>query len=315
MILNPYETTLGLHINTKKLEIELSEFLIKGEDIKNLNYEYVISDDIEVIFITGKNEEEVNLSVWNHPLFINDFKGTDKIFVDLRPYVRIKDKEFSNLKDIVNNNMAFTFIIVRVLYMALLKDSKDNINNINDSIATAFTKWIGNAFKSSLSLDVEDNIKLEIVLMHYILCRLNDEELNDRTVENIYFKIGKNLKVVRGNTKYILGVCSDLNHNPIDAVDLVENINRGVNSSLLNNIDTNLLYNIIGSTWNGIHPTENIAMSLEHIPTLIAIIFTSLNSKTLKHSRISNTLNNVKRDIKATEFEKIVKLSIEDHTV
>ena len=141
MILNPYETSIGLHFNTKNLELKLSEFLIKGTDTKNLNYEYVIDREIDVIFITGKNEDEKELPVWNHPLFITVFRGSKKIFVDMRPYVRPKkDEEIININSIVTNRLGFDFTIIRVVYMVLLYKNKNSIDNISSGLALAFSK-------------------------------------------------------------------------------------------------------------------------------------------------------------------------------
>ncbi len=313
MIINPYDTNIGKHVNTKKLEIVLTEFLIKGSDVKNLNYEYIIDTEIEVVFITGKNEEERELPIWNHPLLINDFRGRDKIFIDLRTFVRIpKDGEVKDLSMIVNNHLGFNFTIIKLVYMLLLNKDKTSLTNIHDTVAIGFTKWLTVTLKSSLTLDIESVVKLEIVTMFYILCLLTDEELTERTVENIYFKISKLIKVVRGNMKYVKDTCEGININPKDAVDLVENIVTAVDSPLIKDLNTGVLYNILGNTWNGVNPSENIIMSLEHIPTLIAVLSTSIESKSLKHSRLANILNDNKRILGSDNFVKYVDLTVKE---
>jgi len=313
MILNPYDTSLGMHVNTKKLESILNEFMIKGQNTDNLNYEYKNNEDVSLVFITGKNEDEVMLPVWNHPLFIKDFRGRKKIFVDIRQYVRMKNKEFTTLDSIVNNRPGFDFIITKTLYMMLLSSNKRIISNIDDKIALSFSMWISTSFRSVLTLGVEETIKLEIIAMHYMLCLIADEKQDDNTIENIYFKISKSLKSVRGNVKYIKETCNGLNNNPDCAVDLTENIGNGLSSPLLANLDTVLLYNVIGNTWNGVNASENIVMAFDHIPTLIALIYVSANNKSYKHSKLANILNTNKRSIGLDDFSKTVSLTIKDN--
>lgn len=316
MLINPYKTNLGLHMNTKNLEFTLSEFLIKGSDTRNLNYEYIIDSDVELIFITGKNDEEQSLPIWNHPLFITDFRGRNKIFIDVRPYVRVgKGSEIMNLSDVISNKLGFFFTIVRVIYMVLLFKDKDSIRNINDSIAVAFSKWISISIKGALRIDIEDMLKLEIVTLHYILCILADEEINENKIENIKFKITRIHKNLKNGMKFIDDVISKININPKNAVDLADNIKNGTDSPLLKNFNTGVLYNIIGSTWNGVNSSENIAMSMEHIPTLIAIISSSLESKALKHSRISNILNDNKRVIGNENLIKVINNTIKENNI
>lgn len=316
MILNPYETSIGLHFNTKNLELKLSEFLIKGTDTKNLNYEYVIDREIDVIFITGKNEDEKELPVWNHPLFITDFRGSKKIFVDMRPYVRPKkDEEIININNIVTNRLGFDFTIIRVVYIALLYKNKNSIDNISSGLALAFSKWVSSSIKSALYLDVESVIKLEVLTLHYILCKFNDEKLNGDDIDNIYFKISKLHKTLKGNIKYVRETCIGINTEPKDVVDLANNIRIAVKNPLVKDMTSSMIYNILSTTWFGINPNENITMSLEHIPTLIAIVGTSLESKVLKHSRLSNILNDNKRSIGGDELMKNIYLTVKDHIV
>lgn len=316
MILNPYETSIGLHFNTKNLELKLSEFLIKGADTKNLNYEYVIDREIDVIFITGKNEDEKELPVWNHPLFITDFRGSKKIFVDMRPYVRPKkDEEIININSIVTNKLGFDFTIIRVVYIALLYKNKNSIDNISSGLALAFSKWVSSSIKSALYLDVESVIKLEVLTLHYILCKFNDNKLNGDDIDNIYFKISKLHKALKGNIKYVRETCISINTEPKDVVDLANNIRTAVKNPLVKDMTSSMIYNILSTTWFGINPNENITMSLEHIPTLIAIMGTSLESKVLKHSRLSNILNDNKRSIGGDELMKNIYLTVKDQIV
>ncbi len=316
MILNPYETSIGLHFNTKNLELKLSEFLIKGRDTKNLNYEYVIDKEIDVIFITGKNEDEKDLPIWNHPLFITDFRGSKKIFVDMRSYVRPKkDEEIININSIVTNKLGFDFTIIRVIYMVLLYTNKNSIDNISNNLAIAFSKWVSTSIKSALYLDVESVIKLEVLTLHYILCKFNDSKLNGNDIDNIYFKISKLHKALKGNVKYVRETCIGINTEPKDVVDLANNIRIAIKNPLVKDMTSAMIYNILSTTWFGINPNENITMSLEHIPKLIAIVGTSLESKVLKHSRLSNILNENKRTIGGDELMKNIYLTVKDQIV
>lgn len=316
MILNPYETKIGLHFNTKNLELKLSEFLIKGRDTSNLNYEFVIDREIDVIFITGKNDEEKDLPVWNHPLFIVDFRGSKKIFVDMRPFVKPKkDVEIININSIVTNKLGFDFTIIRVVYMVLLFKDKNSISSISNSLAIAFSKWVSSSIKSALYLDIESVIKLEILTLHYILCKFVDNKLDGDEIDNIYFKISKLHKALKGNVKYVRETCIGINTNPIDVVDLANNIRIAIKNPLVKDMTSAMIYNILSTTWYGVNSSENITMSLEHIPTLIAIIGTSLENKALKHNRISNILNDNKRSIGGDELMKNIYLTVKDQIV
>ena len=312
MMLNPYETAIGQHTNSKRLQYDLEKYIIKAGRNHNLNYEYSNTDTVELFFITGKNEDEMELPVWNHPLLVKT-NTVNKIFVDVRTMVRLKEAgDFTDLSTVVNNKAAFDFTIIRTIFMMLSISNYGEVTTVTNTTALAFAKWVSTSIKTVLTLGIEETIDLEIIALHYAYCITSNEEYDDRTIENIYFKITKNLKVVRNNLKYVAELCKGLNNNPCDAVDLVENISTKVQSPLLTNFNTNVLYNILGNTWNGISAYENIVMSIEHVPTLIAIFAVSLDNKSFKHSKLANILNNNKRVINADEFVKKVNLIVED---
>ena len=306
MIIDPYKTTIGKYINVYNINKALLEFLISTND-NNLNYEYSNVGDYKLVFITGKNSGEQELPIWNHPLLTTDVRGIKTIFIDIRKYVKIKDPDFMYLSEVVTDIASFNLQLIRALYMMYtLIDDVNYMSFIKDSLVMAFTKWISTSFKASINLGIEASIKLEIVTMYYMLHMLAKEgETLD--IEQSYFYISKQNKMLRNNVKYVKQVLGELNKEPKSVDDFIELIEQGVNSPLTDNMSAGVLYSVIGNSWNGDNSNEIIGMSIENPPTLIALMFVSMDDKRYKHSRLANILNNNKRAIKNDDFIKNVE--------
>jgi len=316
MVLDPYKTAVGMHINVRPLIKDLENFLIRTENKNMLSYEYNEINDIKPIFITGRESLEQELPVWNHPLLINDARGNKYVVMDVRAYVRneVTKGDFNNIKDVANNMSAIGLLVVRAIYMMLMyEDEASPIVPIKNTLAMGLAFWITTTLKSTLSLNIDETIKLEIIVVHYFLCSTTEETLDDDNVDNVYFRISNMLKLVRGNIKYIKETCDGLNHNPSDAVDLVDNIIKGCKSRTLDSLTTESLYNIMSSTWHGLNSTELVIMSIENIPTLITLMFNAASNKSFKNNRLSNIMLSKKRDLKLDEFSKRIETMIKEN--
>jgi len=191
MLNNPYATSVGLLTPTDKLKFALTEYLIKSGD-SNLNYEYNADTDVNLVFITGKNQMEIDLPVWSHPLIFKDHKDNVQLCVDLRPVVKITDSDFSTLATIIRDVPVFEYNIVRVLYIAgSYGDELGIIRPIETSVVMGFANWVSTMITTAMFLDVEENIKLNIVLLHYYHALITDRTLDSGDMQSIAYKMIK----------------------------------------------------------------------------------------------------------------------------
>ena len=86
----PYETYFGSKISVDKVKQELTKYL-GSVDVIPLQYEYVIDNKFKLAFIIGKNQDEKELPMWEHPILIDNIKNGPVLAIDLRRYVKNVD--------------------------------------------------------------------------------------------------------------------------------------------------------------------------------------------------------------------------------
>lgn len=304
-MLDPFKTKVGIMYNYEALSKEFQEFLIKNAG--DLQYEFK-TKEVELVFITGKNDAERDLSVLNHPLYVNNGRR-EIIFVDLRMVIK-PDFNINNggigvqVRDMTNYNI----IILRTMFTVLQLEDKDELRNIRDSIAVMFSRWIAKVFAGHFSLKTYEPFAIEAVCSHYFRCILSDEDQDKQSFIVIKNKIA-NSKVPYFNLKYLDETLADININPKNIDDLISNIVKVVDNDVINSLDAKILYNAVDRSWFGMNSTELLSVAIEEPYTFAAIAFEAINNNSHKRSLLTSILKDrsAANASKSSEYIKSVE--------
>lgn len=316
MLYDPYTTTLGINIPIKKLTVELSKFIALHDSIIELSYEYSSPSEVGMVFITGKTEEEKDIAPWSHPIIVE--MPNRKIYVvsDMRPFVRPKSEDILYMDPIANLGGGYMYKIVATLYTALIagNDKEDglHINAIEKTLVVGFVNWVNSGFIKHMRIGTE-RIPLQIVLAHYILCIIHDAELDYDSSEVIFFKISKMLPGANNNFKNVKSLLSSINYNPRSILDLVDNIKTVMVGTRVESISQETFFNVIANTWGGPSANESIAMACEDMAMLTAVFYSAIDPKGFKYSKMTEYLNNNKRNNNVNDFLKRVNTFVKEH--
>lgn len=313
MLASPYETSAGSHINITKLMETLRTFLVHN-DVKTLNYEFVPVGNINLVFITGKDDAERDLPLFYQPTLVEHADKRKYLFTDLRMVVNKRvTEDFADLSPVVSNIPNYKFIIVKTLYTAALMSGEDGVIDIlRDQLALAFGYWISKSIKIGYNLGLDSELRIMVVAMYYYLYMTSDTDEIEASA--LYFKISK-LFPQSGKDKDVENVLKDTELKPISFDNLVSNMKSVINTGELSTMGINTVVNILSNSWFGYQQQENIMMATDHAPTFIAMIYTAYNDKAYKNSRLANVLMSQKRNIKMDDFIKRVDLFVKDNLI
>ena len=312
MIINPYETSFGSMINKKPIVEGLTKYLVSSD--LNLNYEYSNADDCRLVFITGVNDDEKELPLWEHPILFEDHKGKQVVATDMRKYVKLAG-DFTNLRSIVKDKGGFEFMLLRAMVMSdMASEVYGSFTIIEKNISLAFSYWLSDSISSVVLLNPLEKSVLEIIIMHYSNMLLVNGEIDSSTVETSKVKISKSKTSLPMNLKGVSPIIDKLKHDVKDIDDLVANIKAGLDSPKTDMIDTNTVVNMLGSSWFGPGGSESVMMGIESMPTWIAMLYSSSSNKSYKRSRLATILEKHGRKIDLKELNKTLELYIKDRT-
>jgi len=314
MIVNPYNTSIGEMINIDPIVEKIKKYLVVGDS--NLNYEYTTTSGTKVVFITGKNEEELSLPLWDHPVCLKDVNENDVVAVDIRKFVKIKDKDFLNLSSIIRDKGGFDFSVIRTLLIAeYLGGEYGVLRNVQKQVVTGFSYWISSILTSSLMFTPNEKIMCEIATLHYYYTMMVNGESDSSTVSMVRNKVLNSKLSLPVSKKVINTTLDKLSNDVKDMDDLVENIKKVIGETKASLVEGNVLINTISNSWYGPGSTETIIMSLENVATWTTMMFVSTNDNTYKRTRLATILNNAKSKIGVKDFISGMEFFLKDRTI
>lgn len=305
------DTTGARALYSKQTELTLSKFIIT--DGKHLSYEYADSDECRLVFITGKNEAEKELPPLYFPYYIENLSGVNYLVTDLRPFVKVKDDSFTDLKDVVKNRDDFNFTVNRTIFYMLYLTEPDKVTQFSNTVTIAFVKTIAFLLNNIFRLDSIEFSDIAVVSAYYYLCvTYPDESVTDITGRlTPLLKKSERIK----DSNYIRSVIDKLDGKVETLAQYVEALKTVVESGKLDNLSANTLLSAGGAIYNGTYNTINMAIAFEHYPTMVAILHDVVVNKFTKKSRLGIVVKNFNTILQVSKFEKSISAIILEETL
>lgn len=314
-ICSPYETTYGKLLNSETIIKALIRYLA-GTKSTNLNYEYDPKSDIGLVFITGFDNDEQELPAWDHPVIFKDHRGNTIIASDLRKYVKvIKGQQPLTITEITKDKSNIDFIILRTLVTADFSMGYfGNFRNEFKSVISGFSLIMSNIINSLVIMNPVEKVNVEIVLAYYVNVLLTNSDVSDMKPVIKARILSSKLSIPLTN-KAIDNIVDILDPEFRDINSLMNNIKLALPEEKAKLINTSVIVNGMSSMWYGPGGSEAMVMSVEHLPTWIALMYVNINDNTFKRSRLAMMLEKHNKNIKNTEFSKAIELYIKEHTL
>lgn len=302
---NIQQTTFGAKVSIFDLNLKYRAYLDTTDE--DLSYEFSCND-INVVVITGKNQEEKELPVLNFPLKIESLTGNNSTLVfDVRKYVQKNPKAFLNVEDIVTNKMEYEYSLIKFLLTLDYNVDETNVEKIKNESILVFRKWLVSIFAMNFNLNTAELIKLEIILVYYytVICDTTEKE-NELSKNKFIARTTKKIKYGLSEEDISSVINKTETHFPKTVHDLIKMITLGVDSPKLKGLDLGGLSAVIKNSWFSTNPFE-VLYIFENPQTLGAMIYASINNKGYSKTSFTNLTNKWSKDIEEDGFTKNIK--------
>ncbi len=312
LIKSPYDTSYGKLINIEVVIKELIKYLASTNN-KNLNYEYNINNNCELVIISGFDSDEKDLPLFEHPVVFKNHRDKYIVAVDLRKYLKQIKEQPLNIKEVAKDQASVNFIISRAIFITDFMDGNyGNYRNMYSSISTSYSLLVSYLINSIVMLNPVEKLYVELTAAHFSNLLFIESDDIDSLEQAIVARIEQCKLSIPASKKVISEKIRLLNHKDKTLDGLVNNIKAVLPSEKANIINSNVIVNVVSNMWYGPGTTETMVMSLEHMPTWMALLYISVSDKTFKKSRLATILDKYSRNIKSTEFEKSMNLFLKE---
>ena len=276
-ILKPYETTTGRLVNTKPIVEALLGYITKNSITDELAYEFY-QGDVEIYIITGKNEDEKDLPVFNQPVFFRNIRNKESVAIDLRPYVNqnaVKN-DFSKLIEVIRDKHSANFLILSMLLLIKTEVNTVDLKPIMGNIISSLVFILSNSVRRISVLNAIDVVNLEIAIAIYGYALFNPD---NKLVDDI---------------ERITNVISKLKLSfPIDRRTLQEKVDA--------------IFSILENGWYGPDGSKSIYIAIESMPVLVALVYSMTATTMFKNSKLAAILDKEKNKIGVNDFLKYMQ--------
>lgn len=316
MILDPYLTSYGSLVNTTKTRKDVLNY-IASTPLTNLNYEFQDLPNTKMVFITGCTQEEKDLAVFDHPITL-EFKNKKYIVSDIRKYIKQLDNQPLNLMDSVRDLANATYVIDRALFLSDFIEGRIGLyRKFFKPVITAYAEFFSYVVNTAVALTPAEFFSTKFVSAWFAYTLFMDkEDIEDNALQIEAFlstiKVGAS-----GNkelAKKIMASMKEIDYEPtLD--NLVSRVKATINQDKAKIISTDLLVNIMANMWYGHGGSESMIISMEHIPTWMAMTYCGLSNNSYKKTRLATVLMKYSRDINVTDYCKNVGLFVKERVV
>lgn len=281
-----------------------------GFKISDFKDNYVL---LRPVFLFGFSDIEKEIPAFNHPL-INI--QNNWIALDLRNIVKI-DKTKSMSYEVKNYN-EFNLALIRFILSGMWVTSKELTLYESFIPHISFSNWLSDNLTRSLGLDIYDSVVLRIVFSVYYSLMFK-KTLNEDDILKIILRIKRFIfagDLIESVVKKMHSITDMINYSDIRKI--LENLSKITNNLRLEAVKLEYLLNLVSKNWVGFNSKELVFLSLEHPPTWISLVFSSITQKSFQNSFISNTVQRVIKSHRSLErqedFINKIKHYISDYT-
>lgn len=273
MLLMPYDTTQGQMYEVKKIITQLEKAQI------DLPFPEVETPGANIVknlhFVTPSDDHE---DVKGFTQFVN--LGTDqepKLVLDGRPFMRW-DRRTDTYRLTAEND--YMFQCVRgALTLRAMKSGPAVFDRLGDVPLITFVKWITRALVGKYNLDEAAELKISVVAAFYFLAMSDEAIATDPEARMGVVKIVNRVTRVPFST---VGEISDNIKSLKTLSDLAKEVSEGLNIIRMGELKAGDIWVLVASSFTGVNTRENVGVSLEHLPTFIAMVYVAVADRSYR---------------------------------
>ena len=296
-----YDTTVGKIYDLRKLDLALKEALITGF-LADRQLGVAVNDQRKAVFLTGNDSSEHAVPPFVHPYLIQNFKNQDYLVTDLRSFRNSADPTASD-RDFeagVRNTTEYALVKSRAtLGLMWLGPDLMKIRARFSFAGSVFAAWLSQAISKAYALDFSDQLRIMAVSIYYYNTLFQEEnKLTDKALEVAVVHTIKATKIPATDVYALFEGLGEMN----GIEDYCTAIRGAIESVRLNDFNLAMLLTLVKNSWYGTNAKDLISVALEHPPTWISIVFTTLTERTYKSSSLYKLIEMQGKRGNADEF-------------
>lgn len=283
-----YETTAGRIAETQKLETAIKAALITSS-LSETAMGLSTVGACRPAFVLGNSLEENGIPPFIYPYLIRNFKQHPLLVSDLRMFRNTSQSYVSQqeFEKGVRNLTEYGLMKSRALLGALWldDDQRPRLRAQFSFAGTVFGLTLSQAISKAYALDFSDQSRLLVLSIYYYHLLFSTKsvfESGDNAREVAVVHIMKASKLPAKDVYEIIDNLPAMGN----IAEYCAAVKQVVANVRLKDFNVVMLLSLIRNLWYGQHAKELLAVALEHPPTWIPIVFSTMTERGFKSSTL-----------------------------
>lgn len=282
MIISPYGAQVTKHHILGPTQDKLVAALSHGELC------FLEDAGKNVVFVVGAKDAVIDIPLFGHPIEIQAVGGEKYMACDIRSMA----SERRSVKDqpVVRQRSEFSFMVRRaILQRAWNEGEFGELKNISKMPIAIFAQWVSEAITRQLHVDPQVQLELRVLSAFYYLCLFSLPVAHTDERERLKYAVQISNALSYRNVDEIMRIIEGVGH--LENLDQFCKAVVGKGFSVrLERLAPGLLITWLVMSWYGTSAREVAAVALEHPPTFLAMVFSSITDRGYRKTRLAEMI-------------------------
>lgn len=314
IIVDPYLTSYGKTLNKEKPKKDIMKYLITT-DVLDLSYGYRTGNEVQLVFITGRNNDEKDILPFVYPIIVTDVRNKTIIAVDLRRFTKDVDSEIlaDRIKDTTNAEL---YILLAMVMSDFLMEDYTVYRKLFNSIAASYSVVTTHIISAHTPLSVVEKVHVEVAAAYYANLLLTPGKKYLDYKDAIMARISNIKFSVPADKRLIRNVVDNIKlEDELTIYGLIDVCKQLISEDKRDLIDNKVYISILSGMWFGTSALDLLTAGQECMPLWISIIYTTLSSMVYAKSKLTSVLDKQAKAIDAKTYVNTISLYLKDKGV
>ena len=284
----PYQTTVGRNY-----------LKVMGKTVNAIAQSIIIEEDKDqtgqdqpyLHLIAGDSTFQESIAGFVHPLEVKSSNDKNYLCMDVRPFVYVDPRQVGY---VVRNKSEFNLAKARLISnKSWIINTPQSISGLSLVPCSVFASWISEGISHRFSLDPLDQLRLAIICSFYYQTLFLDKSVFES--EEVERMNSICIKATKAPAKIVYETTAKI--QKLDGItDFCDTVKAILENTRLSEFNAGLLITVLKNSWFGANAADMLAVSLEHPPTWVSLLYAAMSERTYRNSTISKICERYSRD-------------------
>lgn len=261
--------------------------------------------------IEGAGTSLAQIPSFIHPMLV-DINGKEELFLDLRSFGTWSQRTGTFVVR-AGSAEAYALALGRAAFTRIWLDNPPSmLRDVSPMMTEIFSDWLSQSIAYKFALEPREQLDLAILAgLHFQYLFVEGGKLDEQQHMRVLAAVSKAAKANVRDVEEVMRRIEEPFGDIKSFCDYAQDVTGAIR---LQGFTPGILYTALGGTWFGPNAAEIVAVSLEHPPTWLMLLYSAANERGFKNTGIGKRMERQRQQVSKDFVRAVVNLrNVLDH--